>query len=235
MKYLFFLLFSGVLLAQNNLVIYTANQFQNKEFKNKITSDLKNTLDQAKQKVLDLKIELIFNDSVSVFKLSDTYKASTLEEKLATVKAGISSKRYINFKKNKSFYNNNGNPIFGENEFLIYDNLDFDWKILNEEKKIDNFKVIKATGTANKSERKVTVIAWFAPEIPFRHGPYGVGNLPGLILEMQIGDVHYTAKEIVLNKSAKEIDFPNKGKLIHVQDYYLLQKERLEELKKSFK
>ena len=125
--------------------------------------------------------------------------------------------------------------MLDENEFLIYNRLDFDWKIENEEKSIANFKVIKAVGTANKGGRKVSVLAWFAPELPYRHGPFGVGNLPGLILEMQIGTSHYAAKEIILDYANGKIEMPTKGKLIYVEDYYVLLQDRLEDLKNAYK
>ena len=223
------------LLAQNNRILYQASLTNGDVSDKEITVDSKKIFEKGNDLISQVKIELIFNDTTSVFKVEDSYKATTLDEKLATVKAGLSSFIYINLKENKSFYNNNGNPLFDDKEFLIYSNFDFDWKILTEEKTIDSFKVYKATGMANKNGKRVNVIAWFAPEIPFKHGPYGIGNLPGIILEMQLGPLHYMAKEINLNYSKVAIELPTKGKQIHVEDFYKIQIERLKDFEKSVK
>ena len=100
MKYLLIFFCSYSLLAQTNLVVYKATQINNEAFEANLTLDLKKTFNEANQKVKELQIELVFNDSISVFKLSDAYQPETLEEKLATVKAGISVNRFINLKQN---------------------------------------------------------------------------------------------------------------------------------------
>jgi GLPGLI family protein len=209
-------------------------QVEEEAFQKNLTIEARKSFEMADDLVSTVKIELIFNDSISVFKLEDNFTPNTYEERLAVTKAGLTVPRYMNLTENKSFYNNNGNPIMGEKEFLVYSDLDFKWNILTEEKKINNFTAIKAIGTANKNDKIVKVIAWFAPELPYSHGPYGIGNLPGIILEMQIGNIHYMAKEILIKNSVKTIEIPKKGKLILSEDYYKLQKERFEDFEKGF-
>lgn len=232
MRYLYIILVTTFISAQNNIVKYSAIQIEENEFQKNLPLDTKKIFEAADKLVEKIKIELVFNDSISVFKLEDGYGPNSYEERIAITKAGLSVPKFMDLKQNKSFYNNKGNPILGEKEFLVYDTLDFNWKIINEEKLIDAFRVIKAVGTANKHERIVTVIAWFAPELPFRHGPYGIGNLPGLILEMQIGTTLYVAREIILKNNTDYIEIPKKGKLIFIQDYYKLCKERYDDVKK---
>ena len=76
------------------------------------------------------------------------------------------------------------------------------WLITKETKKIDNYLCYKATNTNvvvnPKGEFKFPVTAWFCPEIPVSFGPSGYGNLPGLILELQVRNVSYIAKKIDL-------------------------------------
>uniref|UniRef100_UPI00404770A1 hypothetical protein n=1 Tax=Flavobacterium sp. TaxID=239 RepID=UPI00404770A1 len=112
------------------------------EFQKKLPTETRRALEVADELINEIKIELVFNDSISVFKLEDGYYPSTYEEKIATTKAGLSVPKYMDLNQNKSFFNNRGNPIVDEKEFLVYDTLDFKWEILNEEKKIDNFTVI---------------------------------------------------------------------------------------------
>lgn len=232
MKFFYFIFFTTIIYSQNNTIKYSAIQIEESEFQKNLPLDAKRTMESADKLVERIKIELVFNDSISVFKLEDGFNSSSYEEKIAVVKAGLSVPRFMDLKQNKSFFNNKGNPIVGEKEFLIYDNLDFDWKILNEEKLINNLRVIKAIGTANKEQKNVTVTAWFAPELPYRFGPYGIGNLPGLILEMQIGNIQYVAREIILKNNSKQIEIPKEGKIIYIQDYYKLFRERYDDVKK---
>ena len=234
MKYSLLIFCSSILFAQNSTIKYIAMQVEEEAFQKNLTIEARKSFEMADDLVSTVKIELIFNDSISVFKLEDNFTPNTYEERLAVTKAGLTVPRYMNLTENKSFYNNNGNPIMGEKEFLVYSDLDFKWNILTEEKKINNFTAIKAIGTANKNDKILKVIAWFAPELHYSHGPYGIGNLPGIILEMQIGNIHYMAKEILIKNSVKTIEIPKKGKLILSEDYYKLQKERFEDFEKGF-
>ncbi|WP_445711180.1 GLPGLI family protein [Flavobacterium sp.] len=232
MKYFYLIFITNLIIAQNSTIKYVARQIQESEFQKKLPTETRRALEVADELINEIKIELVFNDSISVFKLEDGYYPSTYEEKIATTKAGLSVPKYMDLNQNKSFFNNRGNPIVDEKEFLVYDTLDFKWEILNEEKKIDNFTVIKAIGIANKNERKVNVIAWFAPELPFRHGPFGIGNLPGIILEMQIGTIHYVTKEININNNNKNIEIPKKGRIVSIEEYYKILKDRYEDFKR---
>ena len=56
-----------------------------------------------------------------------------------------------------------------------------DWDLSNsEEKNINGFKALKATGVFRGRE----YIAWYTPEIPIQTGPWKFTGLPGLILEI---------------------------------------------------
>jgi len=55
------------------------------------------------------------------------------------------------------------------------------WKLENEFKEIDHYKLQKAT--ANFGERTWT--AWFCPDVNITEGPYKFRDLPGLIFELR--------------------------------------------------
>lgn len=77
------------------------------------------------------------------------------------------------------------------------------WTITTETKLIDNYKCYKATNIYQIiSPNKVfnhPVIAWFCPDLPYKYGPNGYNNLPGLILELQIRNCVYGVRKIDFN------------------------------------
>lgn len=77
------------------------------------------------------------------------------------------------------------------------------WVLETESKVIDNNLCYKATNIKivknSVGEFKFPVIAWYCPKIPISSGPNGYGNLPGLILELQVRNVIFGASQITLN------------------------------------
>lgn len=99
------------------------------------------------------------------------------------------------------------NALLGENIYSESD-LKSNWVLTNETKLIDNYLCYKATNVKKVVNDVKTfshpVTAWYCPKIPYRYGPIGYGNLPGLILELQVRNVVYGAKIIKLDS---ELDF----------------------------
>lgn len=99
------------------------------------------------------------------------------------------------------------NTILGENIYTESD-LKSSWVLTNETKLIDNYLCYKATNIKKVTNDTKTflhpVTAWYCPQIPYRYGPNGYSNLPGLILELQVRNVVYGAKVIKLDS---ELDF----------------------------
>ena len=77
------------------------------------------------------------------------------------------------------------------------------WKILDEEKKINNYLCKKAQITF----RGRTYTAWYTEKIPISSGPWKFNGLPGLILSI-------SDKEGVYKWEVKSINYPYKGKEI---------------------
>ena len=89
--------------------------------------------------------------------------------------------------------NSNENKTFHDNNFdyFVLNSKDkMNWKVTKENKKLENYKLQKAT--TNFGGREWT--AWFSPEIPFQEGPYKFAGLPGLIFELNDKENEFTYK-----------------------------------------
>ncbi|MBG6060320.1 GLPGLI family protein [Flavobacterium sp. CG_9.1] len=94
--------------------------------------------------------------------------------------------------------------MLGENIYAE-EALKSNWILTSETKLIDNYLCYKATNVFTvRYETKVfnhPVVAWYCPALPYPYGPVGYGNLPGLILELQVRNAVFGAKSIQLNSN----------------------------------
>ncbi|RXG14232.1 GLPGLI family protein [Leeuwenhoekiella aestuarii] len=88
------------------------------------------------------------------------------------------------------------------------------WTLLDETKNIGIYTAYQAQGykmvEGSKGIVKRDFIAWYTPEIPVQYGPYLYSGLPGLILEVQVGeDLVFKATAITINGDEPvEINLP---------------------------
>jgi GLPGLI family protein len=124
----------------------------------------------------------------------------------------------------------NGIDILGKNIFCSKET-NKDWKITSETKQIGEYLCYKATNVYlvdNDPKGFVhQVTAWFCPKLPFPYGPNGYGNLPGLILELQVSHVVYGIKGIQFH-DALALDLPDFSKC------KVLDEKQLDEALKKF-
>jgi GLPGLI family protein len=83
------------------------------------------------------------------------------------------------------------------------------------------------TRPAPPAPREIEIVAWFAQTILAPVGPDTYGQLPGVILELDIdnGTTVYTALTLKTTVEAKELKEPKKGKKVTRQEYGQLQRE----------
>jgi len=95
----------------------------------------------------------------------------------------------------------------------------FNWQLTNETATLYGYKVQKAT--TEFGGRKW--IAWFAPELPFRDGPYKFNGLPGLIVKVNDSRNHYVYEFISIKKPLIHtmIDYREKDFIVATkQDFF---------------
>lgn len=104
------------------------------------------------------------------------------------------------------------------------------WKLTGESMQVGQYLCQKAT--FEDSIRQV--VAWFTPMVPVPLGPGEFGQLPGLILHIDINDGErtITAQEI----NMKEIDSglivePEKGKEVTQEEFREIMREKMEEMR----
>ena len=198
---------------------------------------------------------LSFNKEESVF---------TEEDQLDAISGATDSwgknfapgKQYKNVKTNTQLQEQ---EFYGK-KFLVKDVLQpIDWNLESESKKIGNYSCFKATAsipsdeltwysfswdklktsTASDStgvnEVKMTQIeAWYAPQIPVRHGPLDYWGLPGLILEVSANNTTMLCSKIVLNPDEIiEIEAPSKGKEVSKTQYQNIITEKMKEFRNN--
>jgi GLPGLI family protein len=143
-------------------------------------------------------------------------------------------------------------------EFLVTDKIEpLAWKVTGETKMIGKYNVMKATYTYPKKEKtekekkeeeeKETglldmvedkdkvVTAWFTMDIPISNGPGIYQGLPGLILELNEGNITILCNKIEMNPEDFEIKKPKTGKEISSKDFDELQEKKSKEMRERFK
>lgn len=223
--------------SQNfNRAIYKLTLIEDEDFEAKLPLEQKSVIKDAHRELDNLSAELIFNDTISIYKLQDGIRTKTAAEKIAVSKLQGGKPIYTNLKKRRSFRHNDDGFLYKPNEYLIYTDLNiYYWQITNEQKEIDGIKVVKAIGRLYNGDNYTQIIAYFAPSYPYHFGPIGVANLPGLIFELQNGKKHYSLKSIELGIKDVEIIFPTNGTLIGIVDFWTVVKERLAILEQTNK
>lgn len=162
--------------------------------------------------------ELVFEDNFSSF---GTAKSLVLGENDKNLDDYV--KKLIS---EGTYYSNFNDSIqifiteFDNKPYKVKSNFEHkEWKILNETKRIGKFQCYKATHTVIVNGKETTITAWYTPEIPKALGPKTyVGQLPGLILQLEEGLLTYYCSEIKLN-SKETINWPNKDETISKESF----------------
>ena len=198
---------------------------------------------------------LSFNKEESVF---------TEEDQLDAISGATDSwgknfapgKQYKNVKTNTQLQQQ---EFYGK-KFLVKDVLQpIEWSLDSETKKIGNYSCFKATAliptneltwysfswdklrnttesdsTEVKEVKMTQIEAWYAPQIPVRHGPLDYWGLPGLILEVSADNTTMLCSKLVLNPGEIiEIEAPSKGKEVSKIEYQDIITKKMKEFRNN--
>ena len=125
------------------------------------------------------------------------------------------------------------------------------WKLSEETKPILNFTARKATGFSIVSRPRVTmengemkrematdtlpVVAWYTTEVPVPTGPNYQGQLPGLILELDINNGQTVTKAIEFSPKValNKIKEPKDGKRMTAAEFGKERDKMMEEMRRN--
>lgn len=198
--------------------------------------DLANFMKGVTKASKQIKLQLLFDETQSSFMHgkamandfdAETYNSASEFSLDGDYYTNIKTKQLLKRVKDDKTYLISMHPLKPE-----------DWKLSKESKLIGKYTCYKATSYKKvegpKGMVSVDLTAWYAPEIPVRFGPKQYSNLPGLILEVQEGQVVYRCVEIALNQSSKvEVSVPAKGTRITEAGYNKIIQKRLQQFKRG--
>lgn len=248
---LFALLISTSLFAQNFQGIATYKSHRKMDFKmggEDENSEIKKQIQAQLAKQFQKEYTLTFNREASVYKQNESLDKPTMPNKSGIVISFSegSDVLYKNIKENRF---TNATEIFGK-QFLIKDSIQNQkWEFVNETKNIGDYtcnkavfketyktKTITDEGNMETIEKERETTAWYTMEIPINNGPSNYNGLPGLILEINDGELTLICSKIVMNPKEKtEIKEPTKGKVVTQEKFEAIMDKKNEEMMEQFK
>jgi GLPGLI family protein len=102
------------------------------------------------------------------------------------------------------------------------------WELSGEQKMIDSLRCTKATCTF----RGRLYTAWFTTDIPLPFGPWKMGGLPGLVVDLQDNDANLVIRLSGINRTAESFVLPT-NVTYTIEDHIAELRKLLKRLKSS--
>lgn len=203
---------SGIIYYESNINGKKMSDYLNKKRKEIKDKKLIESLDLIYLNTKSIESTLIFIGNEGLFEVENKLNIdkNDLAQNINKISSGGDKKYYYN--KNTKTYLIKDCSSLGE--CFIYDNKLFNWELTQETQQINGYICYKATRSNGR------IIAWYTSSIPIGFGPKGEYGLPGLILELEVGDIIFKANKIVLNpKEAIKIEVPKGGERVTYEEY----------------
>lgn len=238
--------------AQNTfkgIAVYESRASSEK-FKSEVLDDdkmdpkMRKFIEDRMKKMLEKTFTLSFDSQASLYKEQKKIDVNNENASASVSPEGINLVVYKNIKTQTEVTQKD---LMGK-IFLVSDSLQvLNWKLSSETKQIGTYLCRKATviipGKSTQAEasqsgsnllerakKDTEVIVWYTPEIPINQGPENYWGLPGLILEVNDGNVSILCSKITLNsKDEESVSPPSSGKVVNQNQFgEIVQKKKKE-------
>ena len=180
------------------------------------------------------KKQLLFSENESLYK--NLPKEENIAEEIASENGDIMIKMKFSGADNVTYRNLRSGKIiekqdlFGR-QFLVQGKPEkVKWKVSSDQKKIAGYTCIKATHMRDT----IPITAWFTPHILVQNGPDLYGDLPGLILALDVDNGARVTRALSVDlrplKEDEDIKEPSKGKVITREKFEKVRKEKMKEM-----
>ncbi|HKK73846.1 MAG TPA: GLPGLI family protein [Saprospiraceae bacterium] len=108
------------------------------------------------------------------------------------------------------------------------------WKVTGVTRDIGGYPCMQAIYDDTLEQRALT--AWFTPSIPVSAGPGIYGQLPGLIMALDINNGETVFRPVTISfevPEEKDLEEPKRGKDITNEEFEKMQRERIEEMREQ--
>jgi GLPGLI family protein len=197
----------------------------------KIDTELKNSFKSVNNSMSDLSFILSFNDSLAIFQEDKKLLVgdkNDFSNKLTKMMSGYSGATHYNL-RNKLIISERkirNKRFLIEKKFSVYN-----WTLTKETIKINDLNCFKATTVISEEGRNginnILITVWYTPDISLPIGPDGFAGLPGLIVQIEKGQVITILDKIEFtNKNrAVKIEIPTDGLKMSQDEFNALMKD----------
>jgi len=243
-----FMLFAQAQTKEGRLVYERTVQMPARNF-----GDLPPEIRSQMPKSRTMQYELLFTPEHSLWQFlpnaaADDQSTFSSGGMVIRVAGGANEQTYVNLTQKTRI---DQREMFEKN-FVVTDTIaSVQWKLADETKPILNFTAHKAIGTSILTRTRMTmengemkrelvsdtvpVVAWYTTEIPVPTGPDFQGQLPGLILELDINKGQNLTKAIEFSPkvAGTKIKAPADGKKLTAAEFDREREKMMEEMRKN--
>ena len=187
--------------------------------------------------------QLRFSETTSIYENLPVDKKANKEEDEPQESGGMSfqikrmgtgdgdkEKIFIDHIKNQKV---EAKDFFGKEFLVTKDSINkIVWKPTGKQKLLLNYPCYEATTMGEVRGKQEPIKAWYTTAIATKAGPMGYCNLPGMILQIEMGDnLTITATE-VKEKAFKstEIEKPTNGKKVTAAEFKEIENKKMKEM-----
>ena len=212
-----------------------------------LDSDMQKQISAQLKKQFQKEFTLVFTKEESVYEQEKSLAAPSPKPSSGIV-ISVSSNSdviYKNIKENRYIVDS---EVYGK-RFLIKDSIQpRKWELQAETKSIGEYicnkaifkekyktKTMTDDGNIETIEKDRVTTAWYTMQIPVNNGPGNYQGLPGLILEINDGELTLVCSKLVINPKEKiEITEPKKGKEVTQEEFEAIMDKKSKETMEQF-